>query len=64
MTLKKITKEEFEKLQYNWQKNYFANGAIWDEKTDNLIAFPKYTQIEDEEVEEFYKIIEKSIDKQ
>lgn len=61
MTLKKITKEEFEKLEYN-MKNYFANGAIWEEETDNLIAFPKYTKIEDEEVEEFYKIRTKSID--
>lgn len=62
MILKKISKEEFEKLEYN-TKNYFANGAIWDAETDNLIAFPKYTRINDEEIEEFYKIIEKSVDK-
>lgn len=61
MILEKISKEEFEKLEYD-MKNYFTNGAIWDEETDNLIAFPKYIQIEDEEIEEFYKIVEKSID--
>lgn len=61
MILKKISEKEFEELQYDW-KNYFANGAVWEEETDNLIAFPKYTYINDEEIEEFYKIVEKSID--
>lgn len=62
MILKKISKKEFEKLQFDWKKNYTANGAVWDDETDNLIAFPIYKKIEDEEVEEFYKIIKKSID--
>lgn len=34
-------------------KNYFANGAIWDEETDNLIAFPKYIEINNDEIEEY-----------
>ena len=63
MTLKKISKEEFEKLQFDWEKNYISNGAVWDDKTNNLIAFPKYTYINNKKIKKYYKIIEKNIDK-
>ena len=37
---------------------YFCNGCLFDEKTDNLIAFGWY---EDElhEVDKFYKVVSK-----
>jgi hypothetical protein len=54
MTVTEITVEEWNKFNYEFG-TYFCNGCIFDEKTDNLIAFSWY---EDElhEVGKYYKV--------
>lgn len=44
MTFKQITKTEYDELS-NKETTYFVNGCIFDEETDNLLAFEK---LEDE----------------
>ena len=41
MTCKEITVAEWNELDHR-EDTYFANGCIFDEKTDNLIAFSWY----------------------
>lgn len=41
MQVVEITVNEWNELNYN-SDNYFANGCVFDEATDNLIAFPVY----------------------
>lgn len=55
MTCKEITVAEWNELNYR-EDTYFANGCVFDEKTDNLIAFSWY---EDElhEASKYYKIV-------
>ena len=55
MRCKEIKLKEWNELNYR-EDTYFANGCIFDEKTDNLIAFGWY---EDElhEVSKYYKVI-------
>ena len=59
MTCKEITVAEWNELNFN-SNTYFVNGCVFDELTDNLIAFSWY---EDElhEVGKYYKIVEKFI---
>lgn len=57
MTCKEITIAEWNDLDFK-EDTYFANGCVFDEKTDNLIAFSWY---EDElhEASKYYKIVDK-----
>ena len=59
MTCKEITVAEWNELDYR-EDTYFANGCVFDEKTDNLIAFSWY---EDElhEAGKYYKLVDKFI---
>jgi len=41
MKLEEITEKEWERLDKD-SHYYFANGCIFDEETDNLIAFQWY----------------------
>lgn len=40
MKIREITKDEFQKIS-EAEKTYFQNGVVFDERTDNLIAFEK-----------------------
>ena len=55
MQVVEITVNEWNELNYN-SDNYFANGCVFDEATDNLIAFPVY---EDglHEAGKYYKVV-------
>ena len=57
MKVIEITVAEWNELNYR-ENTYFANGCVFDERTDNLIAFGWY---EDElhEVGKFYKVVSK-----
>ena len=59
MKLVEITVQEWNELNFN-SEHYFANGCVFDERTDNLIAFGWY---EDElhEVGKYYKVVDKFI---
>ena len=41
MELKKLTIPEWNELNFR-SDTYFANGCLFEENTDNLIAFPVY----------------------
>lgn len=60
MKLKEITVKEFNRLCVCGDKGetYFANGCIFDEETDNLIAFCWYASAT-EEASKYYKVVEK-----
>jgi hypothetical protein len=55
MTCKEISVADWNKLSFS-TGNYFANGCLFDEKTDNLVAFSWY---EDElhEVGKYYQVV-------
>ena len=56
MELKEITKEEFNELD-NTSSTYFSNGCIFDEFTDNLIAFCWYKDGHSE-ASKWFKVVE------
>lgn len=51
-----ITESKFEEL-CNSSSNYFCNGCIFDEDTDNLVAFPWYPSIH-EEPSKYFMLVE------
>ena len=55
MGIVEITVQEWNELNYR-KDTYFCNGCVFDEKTDNLLAFGYY---EDElhEAGKFYKVV-------
>ena len=55
MGIVEITVQEWNELNYR-KDTYFCNGCVFDEKTDNLLAFSYY---EDElhEADKFYKVV-------
>lgn len=55
MKINEITPEEWQKLNLA-ENTYFCSGCLFDEKTDNLIAFGWY-QDEFHEAEKFYQVI-------
>ena len=55
MKVIEITVKEWNELNYN-SKNYFANGCVFDEETDNLIAFSFYEDAY-HEAGKFYKVV-------
>ena len=60
MICKEITVKEFNRLCVcsDKGKTYFTNGCIFDEETDNLIAFSWYAS-PTEEASRFYKVVKK-----
>ena len=59
MTCKEITVAEFNRI-CETSNTYFSNGCIFDEETDNLIAFSWYASAT-EEASKYYKIVNKFI---
>ena len=57
MKLKEITLGEYNRLCGNNEKTYFSNGCIFDEDTDNLIAFCWYKDYL-HNVDKYFKVIE------
>jgi hypothetical protein len=57
MKLKEITLDEFNRLCSDDDKTYFSNGCIFDEDTDNLIAFCWYASAI-EAASKYYKVVE------
>lgn len=55
MKIIEITVNEWNELNFN-SDNYFANGCVFDEETDNLIAFSWYEDAL-HEAGKFYKVI-------
>jgi hypothetical protein len=56
MKLKEITLDEFNRLSPG-NNTYFSNGCIFDEETDNLIAFSWYPSAT-EVASKYYKVVE------
>ena len=57
MKLQEITEAEYNRLGYLPKNTYFSNGCIFDEETDNLIAFSWYASAT-EEASKYYKVVE------
>lgn len=57
MKLIEITEAEFNKLCPDNDKTYFVNGCLFDEETDNLVAFSWYASAT-EEASKYYKVVE------
>ncbi len=57
MKIQEITVAEFNRLCVNGDRTYFCNGCIFDEETDNLIAFSWYASAT-EEASKWYKVVE------
>lgn len=57
MEVIEITVNEWNKLNFD-SKNYFSNGCVFDEETDNLIAFSFYEDAY-HEAGKFYKVVNK-----
>lgn len=57
MKLIEITEAEFNSLCPDNDKTYFSNGCIFDEETDNLIAFSWYASAT-EAASKWYKVVE------
>ena len=55
MKLEEITVAEWNQLD-SQSNTYFCNGCIFDEETDNLIAFGEYEDAL-REVERYYKVV-------
>lgn len=55
MKIIEITVNEWNELNFN-SDNYFANGCVFNEETDNLIAFSWYEDAL-HEAGKFYKVI-------
>lgn len=58
MKLQEITVKEFNRLCVcgDKGKTYFCNGCIFDEETDNLIAFSWYKDA-NSEASKYYKVV-------
>ena len=56
MKLQEITLDEFNRLCPGNNKTYFSNGCIFDEETDNLIAFSWYPSAT-EAASKYYKVV-------
>lgn len=56
MRLKEITLAEYNRLCGDNGKTYFSNGCIFDEETDNLIAFCWYKDAKSE-ASKYYKVV-------
>ena len=57
MKLIEITKAEYEKLWADCHYYYFCNGCIFDEETENLVAFEWYKGSESEP-SKWFKVVE------
>lgn len=56
MKIEEITEAEYKALFNRNEECYFANGCIFDEETDNLIAFGWYEDAL-HEASKFYKVV-------
>lgn len=57
MKLIEITLDEFNRLCPGNNNTYFSNGCIFDEETDNLLAFSWYPSAT-EAASKYYKVVE------
>lgn len=55
MRVVEITVQEWNELNFN-SDNYFANGCVFEESTDNLIAFI-WSEDTYREADRFYKVV-------
>ena len=56
MKIVEITVAEWDELNFNLD-NYFANGCVFNEETDNLIAFSWYEDAL-HEAKKYFKVIQ------
>ena len=55
MKIVEISEAEFNAIK-EVGKTYYTNGCMFDDKTDNLLAFPFYKD-ESSEPEKFFKVV-------
>lgn len=56
MKLVEITPEEMDKLDMS-EKTYFSNGVLFDDETDNVVAFYWYPS-PTSKASKYYKVVE------